>query len=254
MLLIAHAGYSSPTLRAYAGFARYEARRHVRAGRWLAAHTPRDAVVATHDVGAIAFYSGRRDVDLSGLVSPEVVPHLNQPDYYPYLDSLFARRHVTHLAVLQEWQPVDNQLPVFEADPEPEVLDVYAWRPGVTHLVPPRVKVTEPLAMAAIEQGRYDLALGYARAMLAADDRVASSWGLLGAALDRSGHPAAADSAYRRALALFPDWAEGHFGLGAALVNQGRLAEARSQLDTLRALEPGNTGIRWLEERLGASR
>ncbi len=45
----------------------------VAAGRWIAAHTPADAAVAANDIGAIAYFGGRRIVDLVGLASPEVV-------------------------------------------------------------------------------------------------------------------------------------------------------------------------------------
>jgi hypothetical protein len=48
---------------------------HVSAGRWMAGHLPPDAVVAVNDVGAIAYFSGRRILDLEGLVSPEVLPY-----------------------------------------------------------------------------------------------------------------------------------------------------------------------------------
>jgi len=119
LVLAAHAFFFARTFGEYRGFARYHVERHVRAGRWLAAHTPKDAVVATHDIGAIAFYSQRRIVDITGLVTPEVVPHVLKPDYIPFLERLFAARHVTYLAVLQEWQAVDNQTPLFEADPNP---------------------------------------------------------------------------------------------------------------------------------------
>ena len=48
---------------------------HVKTGRWLAANRPEDDVVAVNDVGAIAYFSGRRILDLEGLVSPEVLPY-----------------------------------------------------------------------------------------------------------------------------------------------------------------------------------
>lgn len=48
-------------------------------GRWLAANTPPDALIAVDDIGAIAFVSGRRIVDLNGLVSPEMWPAVKQP-------------------------------------------------------------------------------------------------------------------------------------------------------------------------------
>jgi hypothetical protein len=43
-------------------------------GHWLAENTPPESVIAVDDIGAIAFLSGRRIVDMNGLVSPEVWP------------------------------------------------------------------------------------------------------------------------------------------------------------------------------------
>jgi hypothetical protein len=43
-------------------------------GQWLAVNTPADALIAVDDIGAIAFLSRRRIVDLNGLVSPEMWP------------------------------------------------------------------------------------------------------------------------------------------------------------------------------------
>ncbi|HRQ36946.1 MAG TPA: hypothetical protein PLD25_03410 [Chloroflexota bacterium] len=48
-------------------------------GEWLAANTPPDALIAVDDIGAIAFLSGRRIVDMNGLISPEVWPAVRQP-------------------------------------------------------------------------------------------------------------------------------------------------------------------------------
>ncbi len=45
-------------------------------GRWFERHTARDAVIATPDIGAIGYFSRRRVVDLAGLVTPAMVPHL----------------------------------------------------------------------------------------------------------------------------------------------------------------------------------
>jgi hypothetical protein len=49
-------------------------------GRWLADNTEPEALIAVDDIGAIAFLSGRRIVDMHGLVSPEVWPVLAQPE------------------------------------------------------------------------------------------------------------------------------------------------------------------------------
>ncbi len=41
-------------------------------GEWLAKNSAPDALVATPDIGAIGFTSGRRVLDLGGLVTPEI--------------------------------------------------------------------------------------------------------------------------------------------------------------------------------------
>ncbi|MFN2133032.1 MAG: hypothetical protein ACK2VD_21075, partial [Anaerolineae bacterium] len=46
----------------------------VHVGRWLAAETPVDALVAAHDIGAIGYFGQRPLIDLAGLVTPEVIP------------------------------------------------------------------------------------------------------------------------------------------------------------------------------------
>ncbi len=53
---------------------------HVGIGRWVAENTQPDDIIATHDVGAIGYFGNRRVIDIVGLVTPEIIPHLKQPD------------------------------------------------------------------------------------------------------------------------------------------------------------------------------
>jgi hypothetical protein len=234
--LVIQGTYFAPSFQEYGTFSRYHDARHVRAGRWLAEHTPEGAVVATHDVGAIAFYSRRRIVDMAGLVTPEVVPHLGKPGFTAYLERLFAERRVTHLAVLENWQPVDNQAPLFEADPEPEILHVYDWQPGRTHLLDFDLSLEIDAAGDALRGG--DVAGAgrrIARAM-SADSGSARLWILAGALADREARYGDAATAYGRAARLFPESPEARTGLGLSLARLGRVGEARAQLDSLRGL------------------
>lgn len=56
---------------------------HVKMGNWLAQNTPKGAIIATHDIGAIGYFSGRKILDTVGLVTPEILPFLRK---YPSID------------------------------------------------------------------------------------------------------------------------------------------------------------------------
>jgi hypothetical protein len=43
---------------------------------WVNSNTPEDALIATHDIGALGYFSERQLLDLAGLISPEVIPYL----------------------------------------------------------------------------------------------------------------------------------------------------------------------------------
>jgi arabinofuranosyltransferase len=47
----------------------------VHLGRWVVAHTPRDARLALNDVGAIGYLSRRQVIDVMGLVTPAILPY-----------------------------------------------------------------------------------------------------------------------------------------------------------------------------------
>lgn len=48
----------------------------VTVAHWLANNTPPDALIASHDIGAIGYFAERPLLDLAGLISPEVIPLL----------------------------------------------------------------------------------------------------------------------------------------------------------------------------------
>jgi hypothetical protein len=48
----------------------------VATAHWLAQNTPPEALIATHDIGAIGYFSTRPLLDLAGLISPEIIPLL----------------------------------------------------------------------------------------------------------------------------------------------------------------------------------
>ena len=81
-------------------------RMHVSMGRWLEKHTPQGAVIATNDIGAIGFFSGRRLLDIVGLVTPEVLAYLppGVPADRGVLSYLEAKKP-DYLVILPNWYP-----------------------------------------------------------------------------------------------------------------------------------------------------
>jgi hypothetical protein len=66
--------------RAYVLNVRSLESQHMTVAAWLRANTPPDAVVATQDIGVLAYFSQRRLVDMAGLTEPAVVPIMHQPE------------------------------------------------------------------------------------------------------------------------------------------------------------------------------
>jgi hypothetical protein len=75
---------------------------------WVKENLPPDDLLAVHDIGALGYYAPRPILDLAGLVSPEVVPIIRNPEA---LMRLMCERRVRYLMVLP------NQRPASEDDP-----------------------------------------------------------------------------------------------------------------------------------------
>jgi len=241
----------SRTDQVYRIYCQYHWARHERTGRWLAEHTPQDAVIAAHDVGAIAYYSRRKVVDMVGVVLPEAVRHLNHPDYYNYLGDLFRREKVTYLAVLRNWCAVDNVAPLFLADPQPEIMEVFPWIPGRTHLAIPQVQELNNQAYAELRGNNAGDAVDLLQQALGLDQEDALSWLLLGIAQQMEQHLEDAETSYRRALALFPDYAEAHFNYARLLQAEGRNPEALKMVQACLQEKPDYPGAEDLRKSLG---
>ena len=47
---------------------------------WLANNAPPEALIASHDIGAIGYFAERPLLDLAGLITPEVIPLLEDEE------------------------------------------------------------------------------------------------------------------------------------------------------------------------------
>ncbi|MFA7359541.1 MAG: hypothetical protein WC139_00745 [Candidatus Kapaibacterium sp.] len=111
--------------------------RQVEAAKWIAANTNENEIIATHDVGAIGYYSKRKIVDVAGLVTPELITKISEANYVEEMKQYLNKNGVTYIAVLREWYRVVNQAPLFSTqDISPmEIMEVYKYTPNSTNIL-----------------------------------------------------------------------------------------------------------------------
>jgi hypothetical protein len=80
---------------------------HVRLGEWIRWHIPQGSVVATNDVGAIAYFGGHRILDIEGLVSPESLAIRGQGRGLKVVETF----RPDYLAIFPHWYPEIAALP-----------------------------------------------------------------------------------------------------------------------------------------------
>ena len=186
----------------YAEACRYISERQVKTARWLHDNLPRGAIVATHDIGAIGYYSGHRVIDIVGLVSPEMIPNLHNLDS---LRAFLVRKHVTHLAVLRNWFEIVNVDPLFQTDEaRPEIMEVFLFDPARLHIVAGNVVGLEQLGLSYLARGETGTALAFLRAAIRLDPLSSRLHLNLGVALLSAGKIPEAEASLGRALAIQP--------------------------------------------------
>jgi hypothetical protein len=104
----------------------------VTVAQWVAQNTPPDALIASHDIGALGYFAGRNLIDLAGLISPEVVPFIRDENQLAgYLD----QRSPGWLVTFPGWYPqiTRDRQPVFTSNGQfapalgEENMAVYRW-------------------------------------------------------------------------------------------------------------------------------
>jgi arabinofuranosyltransferase len=237
VLMAAHFGYASWQGRSvYQNTCKYISDRQVAAARWIVKNLPRDAVIATHDIGAIAFYSDRKIVDMVGLISPEMVPRIGSLDL---LLQFLAEKKVTHLAVLRNWFEIANQKLLFQTDERiPEIMEVFEFDPASVHFVPKNAGYLKDIAAELIRRGQLQEAGKYLQESLRIDPENATAYTMLGEILLTLQKYDQAEEIFRSALQRHTASVTAGIGLARALEGRGKYKEA---IETLETMVPGNT-------------
>ena len=70
--------------------------------RWVAENVPQAGKIAAHDIGALGYFGQHSIVDLAGLISPEIIPIMNDENRLSdYMDD----HNVQYLVAFSGWRP-----------------------------------------------------------------------------------------------------------------------------------------------------
>ena len=215
----------------YSEACRYISERQVATALWVRGHVPADAIVATHDVGALAYYSGRRIVDMVGLISPEMIGNIGRIDK---LVEYLKTQNVTHVAVLRSWFEITNVHPLFMTNElRPEVMEVFRFDPARMHFTNQTASMLSERARLELASGNVQQAGAMLEQALQYDTNSARIHLLLGRALLLVGRLDDADREFVVALRLQPDQWDARFGRADVAARRSNPREAIAMLEQL---------------------
>lgn len=229
---------------AYATECKYINDRQVVAAKWIRDNTKESDIIGTHDVGAIAFYSQRKIVDVAGLVTPELINKLHDKNYVEYMREYLKKNNVGYLAFLREWYRVVNQTPLFispEGAPQ-EIMEVFKFNPDSTHILSKEVNSGVDYVGQFINQkGMQNQALNVLNQMLAMDNRSSLTYYLMAIVYGSANDAKNYEKSLLKAVELYPDFKEALIGLGNYYKSLNDKPNAKKYLEKYVMLKPTDT-------------
>ena len=216
--------------------------RNLAAAKWINENTPPDAVIATHDIGAIGFYTRRRLLDVAGLVSPQFTPKLFDPDFPKFMADEMKRNNVSYIAFIQEWYRVANGNPLAQCgDNNEEILTIYKFEPDKTHIIGRDVNSYLFYCMGLIQNRQYPQAINSLTKLYGADPACSITLFYLGYAYLLSGDAVNAEKNLHKALEIFPGYRDASYLLSDIYKKENKIDDARKELSGYLKLNPSDT-------------
>jgi tetratricopeptide (TPR) repeat protein len=229
---------------AYATECKYINDRQVVAAKWIRDNTKETDIIGTHDVGAIAFYSQRKIVDVAGLVTPELINKLHDKNYVEYMREYLKKNNVGYLAFLREWYRVVNQTPLFispEGAPQ-EIMEVFKFNPDSTHILSKEVNSgVEYVGQFINQKGMQNQALNVLNQMLAMDNKSSLTYYLMAIVYGSANDAKNYEKSLLKAVELYPDFKEALIGLGNYYKSLNDKPNAKKYLEKYVMLKPTDT-------------
>jgi tetratricopeptide (TPR) repeat protein len=253
--------------KSYANECKYINDRQVVTAKWLRENTNENDVIATHDVGAIGFYSDRKIIDVAGLVTPEVIKNVGDTGYVSYMEEFMKQRGVTHLAFLKEWYRVSNQNPLFSSfdltqvlisQPGRAVLDrypgenmeVYRFYPDRTMILSKKANSLNTVAQELLTQNNITMALKYLDESLRTQPNAAVTYFIVANAFLLAGDMKNFEGNLKKALYFFPQYNEANVQLAMFYKSHNNCEEAAQLLKKVVLNMPGNKKVQEVYDSL----
>ncbi len=202
--------------------------RQVVTAKWLKANTPEGSIIATHDVGAIAFYSERKIVDVAGLVNPEFIKKINDKDFSEFMIAEMKKQNVSYIAFLREWYQVANQKALFTTgDNNFEIMQVFKFEPGKTHILSREVNGGLTYALQLINGKQFQQAINVFNKLIQLDPNSSMTYYMLAYTYSVIGDEKKSETNLKKAIEINPDYHEAVYSLVELYKKQARINEAK---------------------------
>ncbi len=244
--------HNSKNLDEYTVLCKYHNDRHVAAGKWIKQNTNESDIVTTHDIGAIAFYGERKIIDMAGLVTPQLIDHINDRLYSEYINDYLAKNKVDYVITLRNWFEVVNDKPVFIPVNEFEFLEIFKYKALQTHIQPKEVTQIHNAAIQMLQKGNSSTALSYLNQALNMDNRSSKTYFLLGVVYESLKDDLKAERNLQKAIEIYPEYADALYWLAEVNFNLNMIEASSSFLNRCLASNPGFVPALQLQAKLAS--
>lgn len=218
--------------------------RQVETAKWLKDNTPEGSTIATHDVGAIAYYSDRKVIDVVGLINPEFISKLNTKEFAGFVEEQIINKNVTYMAFLKEWFQVVNQPALFTAGENAfEIMQVYKYIPGKTHLLSTEVNSGIQYVSQLISSKQYPQAMSVLKQLAAMDPNSSLTYFMMAYVNSFTNDGASAEKNLLKAIELYPDYKDAVLSLSNLYRIQQKTDDSRNVLTKYLAINPQDTTV-----------
>ncbi|MCX8057639.1 MAG: tetratricopeptide repeat protein [Ignavibacteria bacterium] len=217
---------------------KYHNERHIKIGKWLRENTTENDVIATHDIGALAFYSNRKIVDMVGLVNPEIIEYLKDKNSTAFLKDHFIKNKVTYFATMRNWFEAVNQNPVFVPVNEFEFFEVFRFEPDKFHIMPKLASEFNQQAIILIQNQNFRGALDLLMRSLRIDPNSSRTLFLIGNVYDFLQDYDNAELYTKRALEIFPEYPEARYELARIYFIRKKYDLAKTEISKAIEIKP----------------